>query len=655
MDASKSSPVSIDDISATLKTIGLDTVPQQPNTYPALNPFDIYRSHVAELVAQVIGVEASKIYPALQTTTKTDYGDLQLAVPALRIKGKDMKEFTKEIAEKFPDSPLVLPPVVSGIALQFFFKPEPLTSLVMPSVLKSGSAYGWNTNVGLRDPADPAAGRKKIIVEFSSPNIAKPFHAGHLRSTIIGGFIANLHEGAGWDVIRMNYLGDWGKQYGVLAIGFDLYGSEEELVKNPIGHLYDVYVKISKKAAEEADLIKSIKADIVGLQEKGESTAELEARIQKVEAEGVDQAARDYFKRMVDGEQVALGIWKRFRDLSIEKYKQTYARLNIRYDEYSGESQVKDESMDLAAKLMHEKGVSEESDGAVIVDLTKYSKKLGKALVKKKDGTSLYLTRDIGAIFERLEKFKFDRMIYVVASQQDLHLAQLFKIVEAIGRKDLAEKCQHINFGMVMGMSTRKGTAKFLDDILRDVGEKMHEVMRTNEKKYQQVDDPERTADILGISAVMVQDMRGKRINHYTFDMELMTSFEGDTGPYLQYAHARLCSIYRKAVEAVPDVAAVDLTTVDLTLLKEPHAVDLVRQLAAFPDVITTTLKTLEPTTVLMYLFKMAHSSSSSYMHLQVVGQEREVMLARLALYVAARRVLHNGMRLLGLDPLERM
>ena len=378
-------------------------------------------------------------------------------------------------------------------------------------ILKAGASYGFNPNLGLRDPADPSAGRKRVIVEFSSPNIAKPFHAGHLRSTIIGGFLANLYEGAGWDVIRMNYLGDWGKQYGVLALGFKKYGSEEELVKNPIGHLYDVYVRISADARDEAEDVKAKKEEIARLKEKGDDTTALEEQVDKILNTGVDEQARAYFKAMVDGEEEALGIWKRFRDLSIEKYKQTYARLNINYDVYSGESQVKDESMDSAAKVMAEKNVSEDSDGAVIVNLEKYSKKLGKAIVKKKDGTSLYLTRDIGEAAQRYEKYKFDKMIYVVASQQDLHLAQLFKIMEIMGRKDISEKCQHINFGMVRGMSTRKGTAKFLDDILKDVGEKMHEVMKANEEKYKQVENPDRTADLLGISAVMVQDMKGKR------------------------------------------------------------------------------------------------------------------------------------------------
>ena len=354
---------------------------------------------------------------------------------------------------------------------------------------------------------------------------------------------------------------------------------------------------------------------------------------------------------MVDGDPEALAVWKRFRDLSIDKMEKTYARLNIRYDDYSGESQVKESSMDTAAQIMAEKGVSSIDEGAVIVDLTPHSKKLGKATVVKKDGTSLYLTRDIGAAAERFDKYKFDKMIYVVASQQDLHLQQLFKIEELMGRTDISSRCQHINFGMVSGMSTRKGTAKFLDDILRDVGDKMHEVMKANQAKYEQVEDPEKTADTLGISAVMVQDMSGKRINGYDFDMDRMTSFEGDTGPYLQYAHARLCSITRRAA-----VDPARLLTADLTHLYEStHAVNLIRTLAQWPDVFVNTLKTQEPVTVLTYLFKMTHVLSSSYDHLQVVGSEESVKVARLALYEAARKVLGNGMRLLGLSPVERM
>jgi arginyl-tRNA synthetase len=393
---------------------------------------------------------------------------------------------------------------VAGTFLQFFFKVDKLAEILIPSILTRKQAFGQNKFLGLKDPEDPSKGSKRILIEFSSPNIAKPFHAGHLRSTIIGGFLSNLYEGAGWDVKRINYLGDWGKQYGLLALAFENYGDEEALKADPINHLFDVYVKINKDLAVEKEQITALEA--AGKTEEA----------QKLKDDGIDEQARRYFKAMTDNDDKAIAQWARFRELSIKRYKQTYARLNIHFDDYSGESQVKQERMDFAAQKMAEMGVSEVSEGAVIVDFTRHvpgkaGKSLERPIIKKKDGTALYLTRDISEMMQREDKYHFDHMIYVVASQQDLHLKQLFKIIELMGYKELSAKCQHINFGLVLGMSTRKGTVKFLDDILRDVGEKMHEVMQKNQSKYEQVENPLATADILGISSVMVQDMSGKR------------------------------------------------------------------------------------------------------------------------------------------------
>lgn len=634
----------IDELVKLTSTLSLDTIRDKfPNCYPETNPVDVYRAHLTNVLEKVTGVDQKIIYPAIQWTQGLDKGDLIVAAPALRVRGKKPDELVKEWEEKFPaDDPLVEKPVVTGYFMSFFFKPQPLAKAVVPMIRSLGKDFGKNPAQGLRDPKNPND-RKRIIVEFSSPNIAKPFHAGHLRSTIIGGFIANLYEGAGWDVIRINYLGDWGKQYGMLALGFERYGDEEALNKDPINHLFNIYVKINQEIKDEEDKIKELKA--AGKEDEA-------AELQKTSS---DEQARQYFKKMVEGDEAALAQWRRFRDLSIVRYQKTYARLNIHYDSYSGESQVSEAAMEEAAKRLEEMGISTESDGAKIVDFAslipgKEGKRLERPIIRKRDGTALYLTRDISELLGRYEKYKFDQMIYVAASQQDLHFKQLFKITELSGHKDIADKCQHINFGMVLGMSTRKGTVKFLDDILRDVGDKMHEVMRKNDDKYSQVENPEATADTLGISSVMIQDMTGKRINNYTFNMEAMTSFEGDTGPYLQYAHARLCSIERKA--AIP---AEELDKADLSLLTEAHAINLVRVLSQWPDAVQNTLKTLEPTTVVIYLFKLTHVLSSSYDHLKIVGSEPELQKARMALYDAARHVIANGMRLLGLTPVERM
>ncbi|KAK3044643.1 hypothetical protein LTS18_000737, partial [Coniosporium uncinatum] len=292
---------SIDELANTLKDIGLSDVPKAPNTYPERNPVDIYRSHITELLAPVAGVDPKILYPVIQWTQTLDMGDLVVPVPALRIKGKKPDQLAKELADKFPESPLLEKPTAEGTYLKFFFKAQPLARVVLPSILKNTSSYGFNPNLGLRDPSDPSKGKQKMIVEFSSPNIAKPFHAGHLRSTIIGGFLANLYEGAGWDVTRMNYLGDWGKQFGVLALGFEKYGSEEELVKNPIGHLFDVYVKISREQKEEADKVAGPQEQLDLLQQypsMEENLRKKEAALQKsIDSKGKE---KDIEKMKVD-------------------------------------------------------------------------------------------------------------------------------------------------------------------------------------------------------------------------------------------------------------------------------------------------------------------------------------------------------------------
>lgn len=401
----------------------------------------------------------------------------------------------------------------AGPFVQFFFKPQPLIKSVIPEILRSTRAYGTNPSSGLKDPAAGLSedNKKKIIVEFSSPNIAKEFHAGHLRSTIIGGFVAKLYASVGWDVIKMNYLGDWGKQYGLLANGFKQFGSQEELAKNSIAHLFYVYVEINKIKTEQDIPINDLKKEIKEKKAAGTDVSDLEAKLAPLVEASEDEKARKYFKSMEDGEPEALALWQQFRDLSIKKYQKTYARLNIDFDVYSGESQVKAETMKAVLDNLKAQKIAEESEGAILIDFSKHgAKKLNKAVIIRRDGTPLYLTRDLAAILERNDTYHFDKMIYVIADQQNEHVAQLFKTTEISGRKDVADKCEHISFGMVKGMSTRKGTVKFLDDVIQSVKDVMLDVMKKNEKKYEQLEDPDAVADILAITAIMVQDLSGK-------------------------------------------------------------------------------------------------------------------------------------------------
>lgn len=442
----------------------------------------------------------------------------------------------------------------------------------------------------------------------------------------------------GWKVVNLNYLGDWGKQFGLLAVGWKRFGSEELLRQNPLRHLLNVYIEINAIFKKEEDAVKEMRGN-------GGSTAELESQ-------GLYAERNDFFRRMEEREPEAMALWKRFRDVSIERYISAYARLNIRFDEYSGESQVQPESIHKVEALLLERGILKANNGAMIIDFKEHgAPKLDVAVVRNRQGTSTYLLRDIAGFIERAEKYDFDKSIYVVSSEQDMYFQRLFKIVELMGRSDLASKAQHVNFGKVLGMSSRLGTVRLLGDILDECGTAMHTVMKSNERKYAQVENPESVSDTLGITAVMVQDMTGKRINNYPFDMNRMTSFEGDTGPYLQYTHARLCSIMRKS-----GFAAEDLFSADFSLLKEQHVIDTLRLMAQYPDVCQTAFKTLEPTTILTYLFKFTHQLSSGYDVVKVIGTEDgvEVSRARAAYYECARLVLNNAMRLLGITPVER-
>ncbi|KAK4188626.1 arginine--tRNA ligase [Podospora australis] len=612
-----------------------------PNCYPESNPYDVYRAYLSRVLQKVTGIsQPQKIYNAISQPRK-NRGDLALSVPAALLEviasQKEVSKYLRRWEEHFPeDDPLFKKPVIDGRFLNFYFKPGPLVQSIVPWVREKDIEFGSNKMLGLKDRKNPSQGKKKIIVEFSSPNIAKPFHAGHLRSTILGGFLANVYESAGWDVTRMNYLGDWGKQYGLLAVAFNRYGDENALKEDPINHLFQLYVRINAEMTAENEELESRKA-------KGED-------VTKLEANSLDEQARKYFRKMTDRDAEAIDQWQRFRTLSIERYRQTYDRLNIRFDQYSGESQVSEEDMSAIDKELENRGITRDEDGARLIDFESHSPRLPRVLVRKKDGTALYITRDISELLARHREYQFDKMLYVVARPQEIHFKQLFTILERLGHQDICAKCEHISFGMVRGMSTRKGTVKFLDDILRDVADKMHEVMVRNKTKYQEIADPAATADTLAISSLMIRDMRADRIKDYQFNMDDITRYEGETGPHLQYAHVRMCSMRRQN-----DLSNEQLASADLSLLTEPHAVNIARTLVEWPDVVNKAREKHQPQVVVQYLFRLADEIGSAWVKLKVEGTEHEVMKARMAVFDAARIVLRNGMQLLGMNPLERM
>jgi arginyl-tRNA synthetase len=354
---------------------------------------------------------------------------------------------------------------------------------------------------------------------------------------------------------------------------------------------------------------------------------------------------------MEDGDKEALALWSTFRDLSWKEFTTIYERLGVQFDVISGESKFSDKMQDEIIKLK-EKGILTESKGAMVVDLKDYD--LGVAIITKKDGATIYITRDIAAASYRKETYNFDEMYYVVAVQQDHHFKQLFKLLDLMGYS-WSKDCHHINFGMVMGMSTRKGNVVFLEDMLEEAKFTMLEVMKKNEKKFFNVQDPEAIADKVGIAAIIIQDFSSRRVKDYKFDWKRMTSFEGNTGPFLQYSHARLCSIETKAAERGilinSDVPAEEF-------LKEKEATDLITLLSQYPSILQQADKVLEPCIIVNYLMSLAHSISLAHEKLHVLNlsqEERALAESRLLMFWCARITLKNGMTLLGLSPVEKM
>jgi arginyl-tRNA synthetase len=493
--------------------------------------------------------------------------------------------------------------------------------------------YGKDLSAGLREPDAADSGRKKIVVEFSSPNIGKGFDGAHLRSTIIGAYIASLYESMGWDVSRVNFLGDWGKHIGLLAVGWSRFGSEELFEADPLRHLLDVSTGIDGLFKPEQDAAKKLRA---------------EGQDNPVDGTGGISAEKDaFFKKMEDGDPDALALWRRFRDVCIANYIDLYARLNISFDDYSGESEVSHETVTEVESILKEKGVYEDSDEAWIIDFKKQgSKGLGIGIARYRNGTTSYLLRDIAAVLERSRKYSFDKMIYVVSAKQDSHFQQLFKALELMGHSDLANRLLHISFGGVQGLSPKPGSGLLLGDILDQCQTAIHEFLEADQdniKEFQGGDS--KVSDALGAIALMTQDLSIRRASNFTFDIKKMATADGYTGLSLQHWFAKLCSKLNGAA-----VNRDELESTDYSMFEEEAYADVLRLLIQFPGIVKSSFKPLESSTILTYLFRVTDLLPAVW---NEEAESSHQNLAQLAFYESVRQVLENGMRMVGLVPMK--
>lgn len=567
-----------------------------------------YRKSIAELIApHTGGMSREEIEGMLETPADSSKGDY--AFPCFKL-AKTMRKAPPLIAASIAEA-------VSGDSLfekvenvnayvNMFISRQSLAAEVVGEVISKGDDYG-RSSIGEG---------KKVIVEYSSPNIAKPFHIGHIRSTVIGNSIYKIYDYLGYDTMRINHLGDYGTQFGKMICAYRRWGNKEDVIREPIKSLLSYYTKFHEEAEKHPEL---------------------------------EDEARAIFTKLEHGEKEETELWQWFRDESLKEFNRVYDMLGITFDSYNGESFYSDK-MPRFVQELKDKGLLEEDDGANIVRLDEYG--LPPALITKSDGSTLYITRDIAAAVYRKETYDFYKNLYVVASQQNLHFQQWIKIVELLGY-DWAKDCVHIPFGLVSmedgTMSTREGRVIFLEDVLNRAVEKTKEIIK---EKNVNTDNIEETAKAVGIGAVVFNELSNYRIKDYVFSWDKVLNFEGETGPYVQYTHARACSVIRNAGKKTADEAAKGF---DPSYIASDSAHRLIKLIYEFPDTVAEAGEKYEPSIVTRHIVDIAQAFNKFYHDEHILVDNEEEKKAKVALVTAARDTIRNGLGLLGMKAPERM
>ncbi len=561
---------------------------------------DRYAQACVSLAAQALETDAETLAVLLTTPPDHEKGDYALpCFPLAKIKRCSPNQIAAEAAEKITPNEHVLRVQALGGYLNFFIDRQGERQEVLESILREANHYGWSRE---------GAGRH-VVIDYSSPNIAKPFHIGHMRSTNLGASLYRIHTALGYQPVGINHLGDWGTQFGHLLEAYHRWGDPQQLEADPIGHLFELYVRINKEIAED------------------QSQA---------------AAGRRRFKQLEDGDPQTRALWQRFRDLSIERFEQVYQLLGVSFDHYAGES-VYEPVLDETIAWVEAAGITEISEGALVVPFQE-SEGLPPAILRKSDGATTYLTRDLAAVKQRQEEYDPAKILYVVGAPQRDHFRQLFSVLTRMGL-DWAERYTHVSFGHVEGLSTRAGQVIFLEEVLQTAIEKVGRVIQ---EKNPELENQSEVARQVGVGAVLFNDMRAARIKDVKFSWDEVLTFEGETGAYCMFTHARVCSILRKYGKPAPE-------SIDSSLLDSPEDLAVIKTLARFPQQVTRAGRDLEPSIVARAVLDVA-AVYSSYLHThRILDEGGAVTEARIQLVDAVRQVLANGLWLLGLAAPETM
>lgn len=560
------------------------------------------KEQIIDIITAATNLDRNMVADILEIPPQTDMGDY--AFPCFQL-AKTLRKapplIAADIAEKIGEADIVEKLEVKGAYLNFFLKKENFVKLMVEQA--DVPNYG----------ASDVGKGKTICIDYSSPNVAKNFHVGHLRTTIIGNSLYKIYTKLGYKVERINHLGDWGTQFGKLIVAYKAWGNKKAVENDGVAELMRLYVKFH----EEAD--------------KNDS---------------LNDEARAWFTKMEQGDNEALEIWKWFVDISLKEYKGTYELLGMEFDHYLGESFYRDKTEDVVNRLQ-DAGLLMESEGAKIVDLEEYD--MPPCLIMKKDGSSIYATRDLAAIFYRKATWNFDKCLYVTGQEQKLHFAQVFKVVELLDNNWAKDSLVHIPYGLVSlegaKLSTRSGNIIYAEDILLEAIDK---VKKTIEEKNPDLENKEEVAKIVGVGAILFHDLYNQRIKDVSFKWDKVLNFDGETGPYVQYTYCRCASILRS-------VSYNENAAIDYSLLLEDEAIALLKCISRFPQVIADAAEKYEPCVVARFAMDVAQSFSKFYNSCRVIVEDEKLKAARIKIVALTKNTLKDALELLGIDCPEQM
>ena len=560
------------------------------------------KEQIIDIITKASELDRGMVADLLEIPPKADMGDF--AFPCFQL-AKTLRKapplIAADIAEKIGDVDILEKLEVKGAYVNFFIKKE----MFVKSMLETADVDNFGSS-------DIGSG-KTICIDYSSPNVAKNFHVGHLRTTIIGNSLYKIFTKLGYQVERINHLGDWGTQFGKLIVAYKKWGNKEDVERDGVAELMRLYVKFHEEADKDDSL---------------------------------NDEARHWFNEMEQGNAEALEIWQWFVDISLKEYKGTYALLGMEFDHYMGESFYRDKTADVVDRL-DKAGLLQESQGAKIVDLEEYN--MAPCLIMKKDGSTIYATRDLAAVLYRKDRWSFEKCLYVTGQEQKLHFAQVFKVIELLGNDWAKDSLVHIPYGLVSlegaKLSTRSGNIIYAEDILKEAIEKVKEIIA---EKNPDLDNKDEVAKIVGVGAIIFNDLYNQRIKDVSFKWDKVLNFDGETGPYVQYTYCRCASILRNA-------SYDNSTEIDCGQILDEPAIALLKEINRFPQVVKDAAEKYEPSVVARFAMDVAQSFSRFYNADKVLVEDEKLRNARLKLVALTKTTLKDALALLGIDCPEQM